>query len=375
MSSSDTGASGANKYADAFGDTQLVADFGTLSSASEDDDTVVRAEESTQDGIELEGEGGDTLQDPSETVKATKASSKAEANSKVSGEKEVITVTDETGRKRKLEIDYSNREQIKKMAAAAAGMRKFQAERDREIQSRKELETKLKERESDWGRLEEAFQKGHEHLIDTLSGRQGTFQELINKEIDKREFLRNASPEELQTMKAQEQAELTRKELEKIRKENEEFKSTVKQEREQAELRSMESQVHPVFEKYRFADRLGNAQDEHLFDEMLWNSSLKRLEQYEEKGLDLSQELIEKEFKAVATALRNRIGAQAQKKASQVVAQKKQEAIENVQSKVKSGSAGSSDAEKLKQAIASGDTGSIFKNWSTFSKVLSGGRK
>lgn len=374
MSTSNSGAQQGNKFAEAFGDTQLVADFGPLSSASEDDDTIVRAEESTQDGIQLDGEGGDTLQDSKETAPAGKATSKAEATPGTSGEKEVITVTDETGRKRKVEIDYSNREQIKKMAAAAAGMRKFQAERDREIQSRKELETKLKERESDWSKLEEAFSKGHEHLIDTLSGRQGAWQELVNKEIERREFLKHATPEELQAIKAQEQADLTRKELEKIRKENEEFKAKVQQEREEAELRSMESRVHPVFEKYRFADRLGNAQDEHLFDEMLWNSSLKRLEQYEEKGLELSPELIEREFKSVATALRNRIGAQAQKKAGQVVAQKKQEAIENVQSKVKSSSASSSDAEKLKQAIQSGDTGSIFKNWSTFSKVLSGKR-
>lgn len=372
MSTGNSGTQQGNKFADAFGDTQLVADFGPLSSASEDDATVVRAEESTQDEVQLEGEGGDTLQDSPETAETGKATRKAEATQGTSGEKEVITVTDETGRKRKVEIDYSNREQIKKMAAAAAGMRKFQAERDREITSRKELEAKLKERESDWSRLEEAFSKGHEHLIDTLSGRQGAWQELVNKEIERREFLKNATPDELQAMRAQEQADLTRKELDKIRKENEEFKAKVQQEREEAELRSMESRVHPVFEKYRFADRLGSAQDEHLFDEMLWNSSLKRLEQYEERGLDLSPELIEREFKAVATALRNRIGVQAQKKASQVVAQKKQEATENVQSKVKSSSASSSDAEKLRQAIQSGDTGSIFKNWSTFSKVLSG---
>lgn len=372
MSTGNSGAQQGNKFAEAFGDTQLVADFGPLSSASEDDDIVVRAEESTQDGIQLEGEGEDTLQDSKETAGTGKATSKAEATPGTSGEKEVITVTDETGRKRKVEIDYSNREQIKKMAAAAAGMRKFQAERDREIQSRKELETRLKEREGDWGKLEEAYQKGPEHLIDLLSGRQGAWQELVNRELERREFLKNASPEELQAMKAQEQADLTRKELDKIRKENEEFKAKVQQEREEAELRSMESRVHPVFEKYRFADRLGSAQDEQLFDEMLWNSSLKRLEQYEERGVELSPDLIEKEFKAVATALRNRIGAQAQKKASQVVAQKKQEAIENVQSKVKSSSGNSSDAEKLRQAIQSGDTGSIFKNWSTFSKVLSG---
>ena len=149
MSTGNSGAQG-NKFAEAFGDTQLVADFGPLSNASENDDISVRAEESTQDEIQLEGEGGDTLQDSLETATTGKATGKAEATPGTSGEKEVITVTDETGRKRKVEIDYSNREQIKKMAAAAAGMRKFQAERDREVTSRKELEAKLKERESDW---------------------------------------------------------------------------------------------------------------------------------------------------------------------------------------------------------------------------------
>jgi ubiquitin len=364
-----------DKFASAFGDTQLVADFGPLSNASEDDESVVRAEESTQDGLEsMGGEGGESSPDSTAPVTAGKATSKQEAKQAISGDKDSIIVTDETGRRRSVEIDYSNREEIKKIYAQAAGMRKFQAERDREIQSKKEVESRLSQREQDWNKLETAFKAGHENLFDMLNGRPGAFQALVSKEIEKREFLKYASPAELQAMKDQEAAALTKNELDTIRKENAEFKRQVQEERETAELRSMESRIHPAFEKHRFAEKLGNAQDEHLFDEMLWNSSIKRLEQYEEKGMDISPELVEREFRAVATALRNRIGAVAEKKAGQVIAQKKQEATENVQSRIKSSMAGSSDGDKLKGLIQSGNTGDIFKNWGAFKGIL-GGKK
>jgi hypothetical protein len=364
----------ATRIIDALGGTELVAEFGELSHAAEDDDAVVRAEESTQGEVSL-GEGEDTLQDSSEASESTKASAKPEATQKTSGEKEIITVTDETGKKRKIEIDYSNREQVKRAFAAAAGMRKFQAERDKEIQGRKEIETRLQERERDWNSLEQAFQQGPEHLVDLISGKQGAFRELLEKEIQKRDFLRNASPEEIQALEAREQADMTKKELEKIRKENEEFRNKMSAEREEAETRALESRVHPAFEKYRFAGRLGNATDEHLFDEMLWNSSLKRLEQYETQGLSLSPELVEKEFKAVYSVLSKRINGLAQKKASQVVEQKKREATENVQAQVRGAYSGNSETEKLKKMISAGDTDSIFKNWGSFKGILGNSKK
>ena len=108
---------------------------------------------------------------------------------------------------------------------------------------------------------------------------------------------------------------------------------------------------------------------------MLWTEALQRLEQYEEKSIDLTPELIDKEFRNAATLIRGEISSQAQKKAGQVISQKKQEATENVQSKVKSAHASSSDQEKLKQLIQSGDTNSIFKNWGTFGKLLGNNKK
>ena len=88
-------------------------------------------------------------------------------------------------------------------------------------------------------------------------------------------------------------------------------------------MKVLESTVHPSFDRYRFADKLGDANTEAMFDEMLWNSALKRLEPYEEKGIPLTSDLVEKEFKAVSVALRKQINVQAEKKAAKAVAQRK----------------------------------------------------
>lgn len=339
---------------------------GPESSASEDSESVVQAGNSTDlDDMFGENSGEDTPVD---------SQGKAPASAKGSPEtsaKEVITVTDETGRKRKVEIDYSDRASIKKAHEMANGARKWQAERDQALQASKQVKQQLDARMKDWNILEEAFQKGEEALIDLLRGKQGAYKEMISKELQRAEFLRNASPEEKQALESREYADRQSRELAQIRKENEEFKKQVSTERETAEMRALESRVHPTFEKYRFAEKLGDANDEHMFDEMLWNSALKRLEPYEEQGLDISPELVEKEFRAVATAIRKRIGNLAEKKATRTIDQKKQEATENVQSKVMNGyKSNGTAAQEAKAMVNAGNLNGLLKNWNKYGKLF-----
>lgn len=306
---------------------------------------------------------------PEDAVKASV--DKVAEKQKTSAGKEVITVTDELGRRRKVEIDFENRDAIKKAYEQAAGMRKFQAERDQTLQKAKQVEDRLAAREKDWGALEQAFSKGPEHLFDVLNGGQGSFRKFIDQEVQKARFLETASPDEIKALKAQESADLTRRELENIRRENADFKKQVSEEREAAEMRNVESRVNPTFEKYRFASKLGDEATEHMFDEMLWTSTLKKLEAYEEQGLELSRELVDSKFRETADAIRKQIGRQAEKKAGKVIEQKKQEATENVQAKIKSGYSRGGEAEDLKKHIQNNDTASIFKNWGSFKKHLS----
>lgn len=339
-----------------------------VSHASPDSDEIVGAEESTlDDGLSQSDDA--PADSPDSDKKSEVAPQKSEAKQKTSDLKEVITISDDKGR-RKVEVDFSNRDQLKKYVQMAYGARKWQAERDQAIQSRKEVETKFSQREQDWQKLEQAFQQGPEHLIDLLAGRKGAFDELVQKRSERAQFLKSASPEEIQALEARELAEKQAREIEKIRRENDDFKKKVTEERDAAELRAMEARIHPAFERYRFAGKLGDEVDEQMFDDMLWTATLKRLEPYEEKGLDLTPELIDKEFRTVSTVLRKRIGAQSEKRATKVVEQKKQEATENVQAKVKSGYKSGNTADEARNLLNNGDLKGLLKNWGKYGSLF-----
>lgn len=340
----------------------------SISSASPDSEESVRAENSSIDDL-LPG-SEDTPPDSTET-KSVSPTQKGKAPQKTSADKEIITVTDENGRKRQVEIDLSNREEVKKAYSMMHGARKWQAERDRALTSAKEVQTQLETRNKDWQVLEQAFQKGADQLFDLLAGRRGAFDEMVQGRIQRAEYLKSASPQEVQALEAREQAEKHQKDLEQLKRENADFKKQVTEERETAELRSVESRVNPVFDKYRFADKLGNPDDEHMFDEMLWTSALNRLMPYEEKGVEITPELVEREFRTVASALRRRINVQAEQKASRAVQQKKQEATENVQAKLKSGyDRGGNTAQEARSMIDSGNLTGLLKGWGKYGSLF-----
>jgi flagellar hook protein FlgE len=341
------------------------ADASSESEALEDYGTDAKSNDSTVEDL-LPGQGEDTPQDSQNAANA-----KAQANSGTSN-KEIITVTDENGVKRKVEIDYSNKESVKKAVLLANGARKWQAERDKALESAKKTQSELEQIRKDWSALDEAFQQGPEALFDLLNGRQGAFRDYVSKQQERQEFLRHASPEEIKALEAQERAEKVEKELARIRKEQEEFQKKISQEKEQTEEKALESQVHPVFDKYRFADKLGNPQDELIFDKMLWRESLERLEQAEEQGLRITPELIDREFRTVASTIRNRINSQAEKKAGKVVEQKKREATENVQSKVMSGYKTGGTAQEARDLMQKGDLTSLLKGWGKYGNLFNG---
>lgn len=345
----------------------------SLNPGSESSGVEIDQEEYVSEDSSLE----DLLPDGDQSTKDSKvAQGKGPASPKAKPEaaqtsKETITISDEKGR-RKIEVDWNNKEELKRQLQLAHGARKWQAERDQARQEAQQLKSKTEELSSNWNALETAFQKGGvEGVIDLLEGRNGAYQSWLKKQIDRHEFLRDATPEERAALEAREKADKSSRELERIRKENEEFRKQMVQEKEQAELKSLESRVHPVFDKYRFADKLGDANDEHMFDEMLWNSALKRLEPYEEQGLTITPDLIEREFRNVAIAIRKRIGLQAEKKAAKVVEQRKQEATENVQAKVRSGYKSDGGAAKEARDLIEGrNLTGLLKNWGKYGNLF-----
>lgn len=335
------------------------------------DEDIYRAENSTVEDTIPGGE--DTPQDSGEQSDSTDSSVEAkseEAPAKTSS-KEIVTITDEKG-KRRVEVDFSDKEQVKKYVQMAHGARKWQAERDRALSEKKELETKHSEMGKNWDVLNRVFQEqGAEGLVDLLAGKKGAFEDVVKQKIQRAEFMRTASPEEIEALQFKEKALKQEQELAKMRQENEEFKKSISEKEEKAELNALESRINPAFDKYRFADKLnGDLETEAILDEMLWGSTMKRLEAYEEKGIPISQELANKEFAAVSSNLRKRINMQAEKKAEQVVTQKKVEATEHAQTAAKKGYAQSGARKEAADLINKGDLTSVLKNWGKFGSVF-----
>lgn len=348
---------------------------GDSSSINTDDDrqSASSSESTDDDGTgNLLNDSDSTPPDSSDgtSEEAGETTPAATKEQKVSGNKETIVVTDEKG-KRKVEIDYSDRAAIRKAFELMHGARKWQAERDRAASDSKALReehTKLKEV---WDGFEGAFKEnGIEGIIDLAQGKPGAHKEWLQKQYERQKFLDTASPKEIAQLQQQERLAQLEQKLAKSEEEGKKREERVTQEREQAELRAVESTVHPVFEKYRFADKLGDADDEAMFDDMLWNSTMKRLKPYEDDGHPITRELVDREFRAVSTSLRKRIGSQAEKKAAQVVEQKKQEATENAQASTMSAYKKGGVSQEASDLIRKGDLGSLFKNWGKYSKAF-----
>lgn len=281
-------------------------------------------------------------------------------------DKEFITVSDDKG-KRKIEIDYADRAAIKKAFEFAHGARKWQAERDHSRNELKQLQEQYGSVRSTMDALEKAFAEGGEMgVIDLIAGKQGASEEFVKRQVARANFLETAKPHEIEALQQRERLEKLERDLAKKEQADREREQRVVSEREQAELNNLQASVNPVFEKYRFDGQLGDEADEDLFDRMLWNTTMERLRPYEEQGVELSRELIDKEFGTVAMQLRKRLNVQAEKKAANVVEQKKKEAIENVQASTMSAYKSGGASKEASDLIGKGDFASLFRNWGKY---------
>lgn len=292
-------------------------------------------------------------------------------DSQTSGSIEEITVSDDRGR-RKVKVDFNDREKLKKYVRQAHGMRKFQAERDHARKQLDESQSSLNEIKTRWDALEAAYQdNGIRGLVELLDGEKPDAYEQFERSIlDRHELRRNASPEELELLDAREREAQRDRELEKIRRENEEFRKRMESEKEATELAALESTIHPVYEKYNFTGKLGDGDDEALFNDMLWNSALKKLEPLEEQGLEITREMVDRAFGDTANAIRKRIRVQADKRVKSAVSKKKQQAAEVAEKTVQKGIRSNDRAEEARGLIRDGNISGIFKNWGRYGQLF-----
>lgn len=279
---------------------------------------------------------------------------------------EEIIITDDSGKK-KLKVDWSDRERLKKYVQQAAGMRKFQAERDQLTTKLKTMEPEYQDLKKSWGAIEEAFSReGIRGLVNLLANDPQGYDRHLQAEVNRIRAREAATPSELERMDLEEKLTLERREREMLQKKVEADLKRSQEEREVASLKSLEAQVHPVFDKYRFAGKLGDEVVEARLDQAVWDQALKRLEEYPD-DVQLSSTIIDREFRDVANSFRKIINKQAEVKAKQVVTSKKIAAQENAAVAAMNGMMANNaqSAEKFKGDIRKGDLTSALRDLMT----------
>lgn len=293
----------------------------------------------------------------------------AEQTAAPEGDIEFLELTDETGRRR-IKIDWSNRDAIKKAVSMAAGARKWQAERDQLKAKLESQEKSGKDVQEAWDAVSKAYEsQGIEGLVDLLAAEQGAYQKWMQNQLQKELAKRDASPEELERMQLKERLDRMERERQVEAKRLKEREELIAQERAAAEQAQLQSVVNPAFDKVRFAGTLGNEQLEDRLDRTVWSEAIDILANIEEQqGRNaVTPAVTRKVFQEVAESLRGALQVKAKEEAAAASEVRKAQAATKVAAKAQTiqGSR-QTDAESFKKNISEG-------NWSAaLASMLSG---
>lgn len=237
---------------------------------------------------------------------------------------------------KRIKIDYSDRDRIKRAHLLARQGRVWQSERD---SARKELEAIKPEFDEIKGVLDalEDAKDDPAELYRLITGGQD-WEELIEKEIAQREEVANLTPAQLEVYNKHKIAEKREAELRKREAAWEKKLEDAQRKEEEAARSNQSAMFKSAFNEFRFAGTLGDKVKEHKLDKKVWNNIKAELH-----GKDLNdfevREIIKAEFddlrslinvagKKAATKARGSKIAKATKKAAQGVNEKSNETSE-----------------------------------------------
>lgn len=268
---------------------------------------------------------------------------------------EEVVVTDDQG-KRKIKIDYNDRERVKKAHIQAAGMRKFQAERDKITKEYKEYKADASPKLEKLEQLSSVFEKdGLDGMIRLLTGGKQTLDSLIEERNREKARIEMMSPAERRAYEKEQEAEELKARLAAVEKAEEERNNKFKQEKIETEVARVSSHMQSSFEKYRFDGRLGDPSLESRLDRMLWNDTKAALAELPE-DIVITPQLIRDEFKAKFLALNSVINKKADKKVRETLDKKKVDATKHAQAKMVAGAKKSGAENQLREDLKSGNS-------------------
>jgi hypothetical protein len=213
----------------------------------------------------------------------------------------------------------------------AAGMRKFQSERDALVTERDDWKSKYEDVYNNVIKpCDEALENDDIDTVFRLITGGKELNDLVEERGNERETLAKMTPQQLDTYNNQKQIEKRLMDLERREKLLQKREEETNAKLDTSDKHRQEAMVTPVFEKYRFAGKFGNADKEYMADSMLWNAAIAELSQYE----SVDRELIDKVFKKQSSVFNGLINAQANKKVDSKIKKQKQEVKREVQKEI-----------------------------------------
>jgi hypothetical protein len=273
---------------------------------------------------------------------------------------EEIAITDDTGRK-KIKVNFKDRESIKKAYSMAAASRKWKLDKDRAESKVKEIEPKYQELSTLWNSVESVYKSdGVAGLVNLIEGKPEAYEEFKKKLVEEQDFLRNASPEQLDKWEFEARAKKAEQEVERLRNEVKAQVEKMQKEKEDSEMSNLNSKLVPSFNKYRLKGKLGDTELEARFDKAIWREVMDNLSAYPET-VDISAH-IEAEFKKVSQLYSKGYQKAVQGKVSSVVKDKKVKAAQSMASTVNKAQKSSTEDEKVLNDLRGGNLKGAFSS-------------
>jgi len=287
--------------------------------------------------------------------------------SKPSGNKEKITITGPNG-KEEIEIDYSDKESIKKAFSMSHGARKWQSERDAFAKKIKEIEPDYKDAVEVRDSIVGAFkQKGIKGLVNFLQQDELAYDKMLDLEMEKRAIYQKAEPSLKAKMDAEERYESLLNEMKYKEEQNKaaEAKNIAKQkEIEASELavasESFNTMSSTAMQQHSFKGKLGDNELEARIDESVWTNVRKALMKLPDET-DISQQMLNDLVAKEAALFSKGLGRKVDSEVKQKVEQKKVASATKLASDAQQGMGKGGAAEKFSDALSKGDTASAVK--------------
>jgi len=239
---------------------------------------------------------------------------------------EYIFVSDDTGRK-KLKVDYSDREGIKTAYKLAAGYTKMKSARDRMLVEGRETGKEMENLRGFQKTLNETYtQDGIAGIYNKVRTEDmPSWEDLIVQEAVRIQQYKAASPEAQRAMDDSKELQKLKVAQQEWVKQQESLKTQAEEAREAAELEKFEAMIVPGFEKHRFTE-IADAGKAERMDARLWREAKEEFKRLEDAGEVVTQAVAVKVFKDIADDIRSLIQGQATQQATDVVEKKKKAA-------------------------------------------------